>query len=132
MIIKSAYYPHQLPTKIVVEALDGQFYSAELSPFRPIVENDLHPLAFFRHEMGDEIPDYTLRHYHLVRDSDNVVRRLRIEASLSQAKLAQAAGLNIRQIQKIEAGEILTKNITLETAVRLAKALGVEPADLID
>lgn len=65
-------------------------------------------------------------------DKDSTVKRLRHNAGLSQKGLADASGVNIRQIQKIEAGEILTKNITLENAVRLAKALGVQPADLID
>ena len=60
------------------------------------------------------------------------IRQLRKAQGLTQGALASASGLNIRQIQKIEAGEILTKNITLENAVRLANALGVEPADLID
>lgn len=58
--------------------------------------------------------------------------KLRKAQGLTQEALAAASGVNVRQIQKIEAGEILTKNITLENAVRLAKALGVQPADLID
>lgn len=65
-------------------------------------------------------------------DKGSKVKHLRHTAGLSQKGLADASGVNIRQIQKIEAGEILPKNITLENAVRLAKALGVQPADLID
>ena len=50
---------------------------------------------------------------------------------MTQSQLATAAGVNIRQIQKMESGEIQPENITLGTALRLAKALGVEPDDLI-
>lgn len=57
--------------------------------------------------------------------------KLRKAQKLTQEALAEAAGVNIRQIQKMESGEIQPENITLGTALRLAKALGVEPADLI-
>jgi len=56
---------------------------------------------------------------------------LRRSSGLTQAALAAASGINIRQIQKLEAGEILPQNITLSTAVRLASALGCRPEDLL-
>jgi transcriptional regulator with XRE-family HTH domain len=37
--------------------------------------------------------------------------------------------MNLRHWQKIEAGEI---NVTLNTLAKLAQALGVDPADLLD
>ena len=131
MIIKNAYYPHQLPTQIVVEALDGEFYAADLSPFRAVNESDLRPLAVFSPVMGDEIPDYTLKFYHLVRESDPTLKQHRINAGLTQKQLAEASGVNIRQIQKIESGEIQIGNVTLQNAARLASALGVELKDLL-
>lgn len=46
--------------------------------------------------------------------------------------LADASGVNRRQIQKIEAGEIKVENITLANAARLAAALDVQIAQLLD
>ena len=56
---------------------------------------------------------------------------LRAATGLTQQALADKSGLNIRQIQKIEKGEIAIENITLKNALSLAEALGVEPKDLI-
>ena len=60
------------------------------------------------------------------------IRERRRAAQLTQVQLAEAAGLNIRQIQKIEAGEIQIGNITLTNAARLARALGVKIEDLLN
>ena len=59
------------------------------------------------------------------------IRERRRAAKLTQAQLAEAAGLNIRQIQKIEAGEIQIGNVTLTNAAHLAQALGVKIEDLL-
>lgn len=61
----------------------------------------------------------------------NRLRDLRAEAGLTQAQLAAASGINLRQIQKIEAGEIKLGNVTLANAVTLARALGIAAEDLI-
>lgn len=49
------------------------------------------------------------------------VRRLRVARSLTQEALAERAELNIRTVQKIEAGEL---NILLTTLHRIQTALG--------
>lgn len=131
MIIKNAYYPKQMPTKIVVETVDGRFCETDLSPFREIREEDLQPLALFVPEMGDEIPEYTMRFYHFARQSDNILKRLRLSVGMSQQKLAEISGVNVRQIQKIEAGEIKIGNVTLTNAIKLSAALGVALEELI-
>jgi len=59
------------------------------------------------------------------------LRQLRAAAGLTQKALAAAAGINIRQIQKLEAGEIRPGNLTLANAVRLANALGIRPEALL-
>lgn len=59
------------------------------------------------------------------------IRQMRTDAGLSQAQLAAAAGINLRQLQKIEAGEIKLPNITLATGKKLADALGVKIEDLL-
>lgn len=56
---------------------------------------------------------------------------IRQKNGLTQRQLAEAAGVNIRQIQKIEAGEIQIGNVTLKNAARLAAALGIEIRDLL-
>ena len=60
------------------------------------------------------------------------LQSLRAAAGLTQKQLAEAAGVNIRQIQKIEAGEIQIGNVTLQNAVRLAEALGVTIESLLE
>jgi transcriptional regulator with XRE-family HTH domain len=49
------------------------------------------------------------------------VRRLRVDAELTQAALAERMGLEIRTVQKFEAGEI---NVPLVTLHRIRRALG--------
>ncbi|MDF0554093.1 helix-turn-helix transcriptional regulator [Kamptonema sp. UHCC 0994] len=56
------------------------------------------------------------------------VRRLRILRDFSQEKLAERAGLHRNYIGGIERGE---RNIALLNILRLAKALGVSPSELL-
>lgn len=55
----------------------------------------------------------------------------RLASQISQKDLAEAAGMNVRQIQRIENGEGSMGNVTLSNALALAKALGVSPEELI-
>ena len=57
------------------------------------------------------------------------VRRERTRKGLTQEKLAELADLNIRTVQKIEAGNI---NILLTTVLRLQKSLGCPWEKLMD
>ena len=61
----------------------------------------------------------------------NNIKAYRKKQGLTQADLANRAGLNIRQIQKIENGEARTENITLKTMQAIAQALHVKIDDLI-
>ena len=49
------------------------------------------------------------------------LRRERMRRKITQEKLAEFVELNIRTVQKIEAGDV---NILLTTVLRLRKALG--------
>ena len=49
------------------------------------------------------------------------VRRLRVAAGITQAKLAERVDLELRTIQKFEAGHI---NVPLTTLYRIRRALG--------
>ena len=51
------------------------------------------------------------------------MRRHRVEQGMTQEKLAELADLNIRTIQKIEAGQT---NILITTATRIQKALACD------
>lgn len=55
----------------------------------------------------------------------------RIAAGLTQKQLAELSGVNSRQIQKVEAGEIKAGNMTAVNLLAIADALGVDPRDLI-
>lgn len=57
-----------------------------------------------------------------------VIERLRRECGLSQEKLALAAELNRTFVWRIERGE---QNPSLDSLFRLAKALELDPEDLI-
>lgn len=62
---------------------------------------------------------------------NNHVKMYRKKQGLTQTDLANCAGLNIRQIQKIENGEAKTENITLKTMQAIAQAFSVKIDDLI-
>lgn len=62
---------------------------------------------------------------------NNHVKMYRKKQGLTQTDLANLAGLNIRQIQKIENGESKTENITLKTMQAIAQAFNVKIDDLI-
>lgn len=62
---------------------------------------------------------------------NNHVKMYRKKQGLTQTDLANRAGLNIRQIQKIENGEVRTENIALKTMQAIAQAFNVKIDDLI-
>lgn len=60
------------------------------------------------------------------------LKELRQSKGLTQQALADAIGINISQVQKLEAGTIKAENISLRNGLALADALGVEPEDLLN
>lgn len=62
---------------------------------------------------------------------NNCIKAYRKKQGLTQTDLANRAGLNIRQIQKIENGEAQTENVTLKTMQAIAQAFHVKIDDLI-
>ena len=57
------------------------------------------------------------------------VRELRTERKLSQEDLAEVADLHRNYISQIECGR---RNVSLLNILKIARALGVRPAKLID
>jgi transcriptional regulator with XRE-family HTH domain len=57
------------------------------------------------------------------------VRRLRREARLTQMALGERAGMHFTEISRIERHE---RTVRLDTIVKVARALGVPAAELLD
>lgn len=55
----------------------------------------------------------------------------RAKVGLTQQQLADASGVNIRQIQRVESGDSSTGNLTARNLLAIADVLGVDPHDLI-
>ena len=51
------------------------------------------------------------------------IKELRKAQGLTQKQLAEQIGVNIRWVQKLEAGEIKLENITFLKAIKLIRAL---------
>ena len=60
------------------------------------------------------------------------IKDRRAELHMTQTALAEAAGVNLRQIQKIESGEIQIGNVTLRNAARIAEALEIPLESLLE
>lgn len=59
------------------------------------------------------------------------LKDLRASAGYTQQQLADASGVNIRQIQRVELGSSEAGNLSGKNLLALADALGVDPHDLI-
>lgn len=56
---------------------------------------------------------------------------MRMASELSQPALAEKSGVDIRKIQRLEAGDIAPGNLSLRVAVALSDALEVDVRDLL-
>lgn len=55
----------------------------------------------------------------------------RKSAGLTQKRLAEAAGVNVRLVQKVEGLEVQAGNLTAKNLLAIADALNVDPRELI-
>ena len=59
------------------------------------------------------------------------LKELRKLCGMTQKKMAEKSGINIRQIQKYESGEYSIENMTSKTASAIAESLGITIEELI-
>lgn len=59
------------------------------------------------------------------------VREALTAAGISQTELSRRSGVNLRQVQKLVAGEILLSNMTAKNALSIADALSIDLRDLL-
>lgn len=59
------------------------------------------------------------------------LKDLRAAKGFSRSELAKISGIRYQKIRDIEVGIIKPENIALKTAVKLAAALGCDPAELM-
>lgn len=59
------------------------------------------------------------------------LRELRQEKGLTLQQLAELSGVHYMKIHQIETGKIKPENITLKNALKLVKALGCTPDELL-
>jgi transcriptional regulator with XRE-family HTH domain len=50
---------------------------------------------------------------------------------MTQQELAEASGVNVRQIRRVEIGEAQAGNLTAKNLLAIAKVLNVDPESLI-
>ena len=60
------------------------------------------------------------------------IKLARQSAGLTQQQLADRTCINVRQIRKIESGEIKLSNLTASNYIRICQALDLDPRKLLD
>lgn len=61
----------------------------------------------------------------------NGIKKLRKSAGFTQQSLADACNMQIRQIQRLESGDVLPGDMAAKNLFAVADALGVDPRTLI-
>ena len=63
---------------------------------------------------------------------ENKLKAARMAAGLTQQQLADASGVNIRQIRRVELGTSEAGNMSSRNLLAIADVLNMDPRDLID
>lgn len=63
---------------------------------------------------------------------DSTVKFQRVAMGMTQKQLAEASGVCISQIRKLEAGNIKPENMTAKNLLAIADAMGVDPHILLE
>lgn len=138
MLIKEIYtIPAQ--NRDMLELRDGSLYTFCVVPSRVLTMADLTPvksalprdmtLAYNHAKPYDTgLREFQMKSFGL---TDCPLKAARQDAGMTQQQLADKSGVNIRQIQRIENGDGKMSNVTLENAIRLSDALGVDVKELL-
>lgn len=137
ILIKELYtYPDNVYG--IIEMQDGTLYRFLKTPFRQLTEKNLtlinSPLPNEQYiQATHAIPyetfvDNVMNNYGLTKSP---LKYYRSEKGLTQKQLADATGINIRQIQKYESGEYSVENMTLKNAQLIADTLGINVSQLL-
>ena len=62
---------------------------------------------------------------------ENKIKKMRIEKSLTQEELARVSDIKLSTLQKLERTDANLEKMTLGTAVKLAKGLGIKVEELL-
>ena len=81
--------------------------------------------------LTDEQAQAELRKLSPAQVEPHGIKTLRRAAKLTQKQLADAAGIDIRNIQRYESGEFDVANMILPVALKIADALGVDAKKLL-
>ena len=87
----------------------------------------MRQLSFEHYHTFDAV--INIKNKSFIKNFGENLRRIRKEREISQESLSYEADIPLSQIGRIERGEI---NTTISTVFVLAKALEVEPKDLLD
>lgn len=63
---------------------------------------------------------------------ENNLKIIRVNAGMTQQQLADASGVNIRQIRRVELGTSDAGNMIARNLLAIADVLGVDPRSLLD
>lgn len=63
---------------------------------------------------------------------ENKLKTARTNAGVTQQQLADASGVNIRQIRRVELGTSDAGNMSARNLLAIADVLGVDPRSLLD
>lgn len=63
---------------------------------------------------------------------ENNLKIIRVNAGMTQQQLADASGVNIRQIRRVELGTSDAGNMSARNLLAIADVLGVDPRSLLD
>lgn len=121
----TSWFPYAMDGWGNICNLDGIVVYPSLSGKHPLQAGERGYFGEFRENYAPEI------HPELPSTEAMSVRAARISAGMTQRQLADAAGINIRQIQKIEAGELAVRNLTARNLLAIADILGVDPHEIV-
>ena len=67
----------------------------------------------------------------MTNDYKSPLKFQRVAVGMTQAQLAEASGVNVRQIQRVESGRSKEENMTAKNILAIADVLDIDPHYLI-